>query len=829
MVEMVGEVRVLTDDTIVVVSDPTSWLKDRLEEGCGEYLAAMAETREENPWEIDDWWFDSQYHFAWIETVSRYWPQLIDGFWESDHYLIAGCEDEAEQATAATHWPQAVRETWVPTGDADGSQKKLSLAQVIWVSHLDLPFQLQPGEPYAVRDAWGNQLDFTYDEDETISWAIKVNQLGYLADAPAKYAYLGAWASHAGAVDLSRFEGAPFTVVDEESGEEVLEGIIEYRMDDTTLSGEIVYQMDLKDLTTPGEYYIRVPGAGRSWSFTIGQDAVGEAFYTHARGLYHNRCGTELEEPYTAWTRGDIHQTYRGGFPPDSDDYADHSDEGWGFLDGDGEYVGYSSFDAVAATATEELLEEANGGWHDAADYDRRSYHFQAVQDLLVSYFMFPENFTDGQLNLPESDNGIPDIIDEAAWGIDVWMLAQEDSGGVGTWIEATSHPAERDPGADTQPFYLSLATRNSSLEYARYAAMLGRALTLAGHTAEAEPYIESAAAAFAFGTDETVRVSTSWEVDGETHSWTEAAEPDAERKLWALVELWLATGDTAYQAELATAEMDETFFSAVNQLWWQNLIYVAVDVAIESDSFPDGWGDEAQAAVLWRANQWKEAYESHAYRRAWYSPDHAYFYLMGWGTSAYRPLRSLVAAWRLSGDGSYREAALLGLDFLLGANGQGRVNTTGLGDHATTVALHLPSWADDFDEMSPGITIYGSTSGLPSMASTLVYGLEQAAVGDPRFEGVEMTLMPPPWDNDTLTIDDLDETLEDIVPEWRRLLPLESLNVSSMEFTVWETISTAASVTGCLLGEGWEPGTDLLERRPRTEEELQSSLWMMP
>jgi len=600
-------------------------------------------------------------------------------------------------------------------------------------------------------------------------------------------------------------------------------------MDDTTLSGELVYQMDLSAVTTPGEYYVRVPGAGRSWPFTIGQDAVGEAFYTHARGLYHNRCGTDLEEPYTPWLRGDIHQTYRGGFPPDADDYDDHSADGWGFLDGDGQHVAYGSFDAVEATATDDLLEGVDGGWHDAADYDRRPYHFRAVQDLLVSYFMFPDNFTDGQLNLPEGDNGIPDILDEARWGIDVWMAAQEGGGGVGTWIEATSHPEESDPGEDSQPYYLSLATRNSSLEYARYAAMMGRALALSGHADEAQPYLESAAAAYAFGTDESVRVSTSWEVDGQTHSWTEAPEPDPERVLWALIELWLATGDSVYQDELSTAEMDEVFLAAVDQLWWQNLIYMAVDVALESDALPDGWGDAAHAAVLWRADHWLSAYDSHAYRRTWYAPDHSYFELAGWGTNIFYPLRALVAAWRLSGEEPYREAALLGLDYLHGANGQGRVNTTGLGEHATTTALHLPSWADGIDEVSPGITLYGPTVGVPWEARTHVYGLEQDADSSPNFEGVDMALMPPPWDNEALTVDDVGTELYEVLPGWRRMLPLEALIVESMEFTVWETTSPAASVTGCLMGAGWEPGTELLETRPRTEEELRSSLWMMP
>jgi hypothetical protein len=49
------------------------------------------------------------------------------------------------------------------------------------------------------------------------------------------------------------------------------------------------------------------------------------------------------------------------------------------------------------------------------------------------------------------------------------------------------------------------------------------------------------------------------------------------------------------------------------------------------------------------------------------------------------------------------------------------------------------------------------------------------------------------------------------------------------MEFTVHETISPAAGVTGCLMGPGWEPDAALIDREPRTDEELQSSLWQNP
>jgi hypothetical protein len=294
-------------------------------------------------------------------------------------------------------------------------------------------------------------------------------------------------------------------------------------------------------------------------------------------------------------------------------------------------------------------------------------------------------------------------------------------------------------------------------------------------------------------------------------------------------MELWLATEDTAFGDELATTEMDDTFNANVTQLWWKNLIYTAADIALNPDAFPDGWGETAQTAITDRADTWLDAHDTHAYRRAWYAIDHGYYSLMGWGTNMYYPLRALVAAWRLTGDEGYREVALLGLDYHMGANPQGRVHTTGLGDHSTTVALHLPSWADGIDELSPGITLFGPLAGVPWQASQLVYGLSVDARDDPLFSGVELPLMPPPWNNEELTIADVGDTLYEVLPGLRRLLPLESANVPSMEFTVHSTISPAAGVTGCLMGPGWEPDAALLERVPRTDAELQSSLWMLP
>ena len=817
-----GELRVLTDDTVMVVHDPTPWLLDRMDQACGPYLHAMETAMAEGSGP-EAWWAQYQRDYAWAETVAHEMPAYIDALARSDHFEYATCEREAV-AVPGTHWPAAVAELELP-GFADPTEvHRIAGAQVAWHSTLSLPEPMRPGEPMAIQDGWGNRHDLTFDPDTTISWALKVDQEGFPADAPAKYGYLGAWLGPEGALDLTRFDGAPFEVVQEGTGRVAHTGLITHRSEDP-LSGESVYELDFSDLTEPGDYYLRVEGLGRSFGFQLGQDLLGQAFYTYARGMYHNRCGTELSADHTRWTRGDIHQTFQAAFPSDSTDYSDHSAEGWGFLDASGNHVSLSQFQVIADTATTTPLPAVLGGWHDAGDYDRRPYHLRSVLDLLTAWRLTPDHFTDGQLHLPESGNGLPDILDEARWGVEFLRLAQGADGGVGTWIEATSHPHDWNPGTDDQPYYLALATRNSSLEYAEHAARLGRALTDAGDPSSGALFIESAQRAWVFGSDPDRRVAHSFLHDGETITFTEAPEPDAGRLLWASLQLWLATGDPTYRDALDA----DAFARELANLWWQNRIYTLVDVVLEADQLPSGWGERALDSIVLRADTFVDGVDQHAYRRAWYAPDHGYFGLEGWGSARYMPLRPLVAAWKLTGEEPYRRAALLGLNYLHGANPLGRVHVTGLGDHGSATALHLPSWADDHAEPVPGIPLYGPGVGMPWVAARRVYGIFEAPRSSPTFDGIDQPLLPPPWHGDTLDMNGVIDILSETVPSWRRMVPLESQVVASMEFTVWETTSVAASVTGMLMGPGWEPAADAWARQPRTEAQLQSHRWARP
>ena len=300
----------------------------------------------------------------------------------------------------------------------------------------------------------------------------KINQVGYLPDAP-KFAYVGMWLGPNLGPWRPKNLMAEWSLVNAKTGAVVLrrDGADAPRLrvpDGTTkegvpFSGEETYEMDFSSVTNEGTYFVRIPDVGRSADFRIAASAAEDAFRVHMGGIYQKRCGIAKEEPYTHWTAGACHTcAVRGTFPPD-----------------EGKLNPKAKWHDIIRDNTNWVFGErvvAVGGWHDAADYDRRPMHLNIVNDLCAVYLMRPGNFYDGQLSLPERANGIPDILDEAEWGLRHLLAVQQKDGGVGTWIETPGHPvpgnvAER----DDMTYVISRATRRSSLMYAAHAALLAR------------------------------------------------------------------------------------------------------------------------------------------------------------------------------------------------------------------------------------------------------------------------------------------------------------------------------------------------------------------
>ena len=826
---------VLTDDTVAIITDPNPFLKQRLVADCGLYLHAMETNRQYLP----AWMPAAEYNLATWEVIIHYRPGIFAALCGTNHFQLSGPDYTNGPVATISLWPQATREFRTPSLADGGGDLHSDSSENVYFSYLKLPFHMTPGGTYQITDAWSNSVSWVYDENQTLSWALKVNQLGYLPDAPEKYAYLGSWLGAAGgALDVDRFDGQSFSVCNETNGEAVFTNTITFRGDESAptngviLSGEKVYQLDFSAFATPGRYYIRVPGVGRSWSFELGQNALGEAFYAYSRSLYHQRCGTVLTTNYTAWPRGDAHtNTYTCLVPTEPDALSDHSAEGWGLLDAAGHFPTNfaSGFQIIANTATTNLVPGLRGGWHDAGDYDRGSSHLRVVEDFVESYLMFPDNFTDGQAHIPESGNGLPDLLDEAVWGVEVWRRAQEPDGRVALTIEATSHPQIPDPNIDTEPYYLGLATHNSSLLYSQHAARLARGLAHAGDTNQAELFLESARRAYEFAIADGPRISVTIPDPGGDFSWTEPPQISPGERSKALVQLWLASGDTNYYAQLTSTQGFAGFKGELDSMYWRTVAFDFVDVGLAPEKFPDGWGELVRTAITNNADGWLAWQQAHAYRALWYAPGEGYFPLMGWGNNDFMYVRNLVAAWRLTGDARYRAAALTCVDWMHGANPQGRVNTTGLGQNFVVNPLHDPSDTDGLAEPVPGISIYGYTFGILYHARTEVCGLFASPNHGANFDGAALAQLPPPWNDTSLTLPQIADILYAHMPVWHNLWALEAANPQQMEFTIPETQSPAAAVTGCLMGPGWQPSAALLNRQPRTEVQLQDSRWFHP
>ena len=624
----------------------------------------------------------------------------------------------------------------------------------------------------------------------------KINQVGYMPGQP-KFAYMGAWL---GPVFGAWRPHAPlkgWELVDAVSGKTVLRCVGDnapsHRVDDaatkegTPFTGEFTYEMDFSSVTNEGTYFVRVEGVGRSENFRIWRGAAEEAFRVHMGGLYQKRCGIAKTEPYTHWTAGACHtNVVRGTFAPEE-----------GTLP-----KGIRWFDVIRHNTDWENGERiaVSGGWHDAADYDRRPAHLSVVNALCAVYLMKPGNFRDGQLAIPENANGISDVLDEAEWGLRHLLQVQQDNGGVGTWIESTAHPgpgniAER----DEMRYAVSRATRASSLSYAAHAALLARC-----HGSFRGRYLESAKRAWAFAMREKSaretfvieRKSGMMSKERVPVEWNEPVVLPADVLVKAAVNLHALTGDGVYLDELRKRKDEIDGHFKKNEWRWSALTF-AGERAL---GFPDdvAWlMKQWERKVLNRANDMvNQVNAAYAYRCPWYFPGKGGCHAMSWGMS--HPLRraqTLVAAHAITGDGKYLDAAFAALDFHNGCNPTGTTLTSGLGRVYPVAFLDLPSYVDAIAEFVPGITPYRWTYGMPAKVVEMVYG------GD--------------------------KTLATKCPIWRRWGNVENQTVAASEYTVWETIAPAASVCGYLLEPtGTQPP---VRNSPADDVRRLSGYWAIP
>ena len=660
----------------------------------------------------------------------------------------------------------------------------LRKADVSCYSYLVLKKPLKPGETLKLCG-----VTIKYDPEKPSS-VFKLNQLGNGSNQKKKFAYMGAWLGSAGALPLKHLAGKNFELRNSSNGKCVYQNIIKLRGEDPVyqekipFTGEEVLELDYSAFNTPGKYYLYVEGIGRSMDFVIGPETINEAFYIHARGLYHKRCGIDKAMPFTAWESLICHTiVYRGRFPGNAEHYRKGKGEkNFGFFDRKGNRIEVKPFDLLKCNPPYDVEKiAAPGGWHDAADYDRRPFHLRIVSDLAMVYLMKPQNFIDGQLNIPESGNGIPDILDEAAWGVKHLLAVQQKDGGVGTWLETLEHPGpgEGFPHEDKRTYYVSTPSRNGTLEYAAVVSTLALALKKSD-TADVGKYLRSAIKAWNFALNPKNRHIAYYHLKGQVISYKEEPTLNGENLLKAGLNLYVLTGDKKYLAPVLEAQ--NSILEAFNKdFWkWSPLTWMGLELFPVAEL--EKIRSEYRKVILRNAeNMLADLEHAYPYRTLWLGPNAGWVHTMGWGN--YHPLRramTLVAAHKLTGKEEYLTGAYLANDYHNGANPLGRSMTSGLGKVYPVAFLDLVSYTGKFKEFVPGITPYGNTFGLDRNAVKMVY-----------------------------------QGNAEKLPIFRRYVNLEFLSVPSSEYSVWETIGPAAAVSGYLIEKPELPTAELKNRKP--------------
>jgi endoglucanase len=278
--------------------------------------------------------------------------------------------------------------------------------------HLKVP-PLVNGESYTLQTPHGNTT-FVFDDSRIFCESIKTNQNAYCALSKVRYANFAIWLGDGGSRTIAGDLPA-YTVLRVADGRTVAQGALrEIGRDES--SGDFVYRIDLSAVPEGGPYKIVVKGYGCSYPFGVGGDFSRRLGHISFRSLYHQRCGCPVVEPY-AWnirTRPCHTTVYDTNAP-----------------------IG----EANLTVRGDEPNFTAHGGYHDAGDADRRTYHMDVTATLLTTYEAFPGCFTDDQFNIPDrfdaqfnilgKGNRIPDILDEAEWGVMFWEYMQKPSGAI--------------------------------------------------------------------------------------------------------------------------------------------------------------------------------------------------------------------------------------------------------------------------------------------------------------------------------------------------------------------------------------------------------------
>jgi endoglucanase len=503
------------------------------------------------------------------------------------------------------------------------------------------------------------------DLPDTSPAKIKINQIGYFTNRSKM--------GIAPAVTASSFN-----IVNVENGNIAYSGFLGNASSWEPAGTDLFKQVDFSEFMTPGSYRIEIEGLQPSDSFAIANGVYDSLQDAALKAFYYNRSSTRLEA------------TYAGNYPRAA-----------GHLDTD------VLIHASAATA---LRPEGSSfssakGWYDAGDYGKYTVNSGiSTYTLLAAYEHHPAQYINQNLNIPESSNTVPDILDEAMWNLE-WLQSMQDpnDGGVYHKLTTLNFSGQIIPAAGAGQRYFIGKSTAATLDFAALMAVASRIY------ADYEIAFPGKAASFRLAAID----AWNWAVDNPEVTYnqpfdvsTGAYDDDnlSDEFSWASAELYLLTEETKY---LNNFNDQNPYLSSPD---WRNVTalgYISLankgKTLLSSEEYT-----EVTMALVANADTLLQRYQT---ADQWVPMSNEDF---RWGSNsvALNNAWLLLEANKINSNESYVTAATAAVDYVLGKNPTDYSFVTGFGHQTPLNIHHRTSFADGIIDPVPGFIVGGPHAG---------------------------------------------------------------------------------------------------------------------
>ena len=436
-------------------------------------------------------------------------------------------------------------------------------------------------------------------------------------------------------------------------------------------SGDYITPIIFSEFNEPGQYYLRVkaPKRIKSAVFSIEEDPFKKVANAAIQSYFYHRCGTEVK-----------------------------NGTGWGYE--------ICHIDDAQMYGSPSLTQNVTGGWHDAGDYNKFIVN-TALSTALLLYLYESANseFRDGQLLIPENQNGIPDILDEVKWALD-WMLKmQRNDGGVYHKVSQKKWIGEYLPHTDPSKRFLFEVSSAATASFAATTALASNIFS-DFDIVYADTLKKAAKTAWEYLSRHPFDVPLGgFQNPPDVKGGEYGDKDDTGERIWAALELYRLTDQEDYIL-YAVNKFRNISNPNIPALSWRDADILAIKLLAKADvgELYLRQQEEAKNMLIREANELLHIHAKNNYKNLNTSVE----YYWGSNSVGLANAFTLIQVFELTQNKRYHQAAMDQLHFVLGRNPVNRSQVTGIGTQTVQKPYHQLSELDKREAPIPGMMVGG-------------------------------------------------------------------------------------------------------------------------